>query len=525
MKKIQTLFFLVALSFLQFSCNNDAIDLDPQGAISSDVAFTDPAFAETYLNTIYNGVPNGFYAPGEFYMLSAATDDAENSYPWPNSNTLFNTANITSANSPYNSLWINAYFHIRSVNNFIENYDGLEGTDAINNRLKGEAHFLRAYYYALLLRTFGGVPIITVPQKLTDDLLVSRNTSEETLNFVISEFDTAAGFFENAESTTSTRGSWDSAMAMKGRVLLYEGKYAESATASKQVLDNTSRSLSNDYQGLFINDGDSEVIFDTQFKDPDKIHWGNLFNTPKSTGEVSGWGGNNPTQNLIDQYEMKATGMLPSEPGSGYNANNPYIGRDPRFEASILYDGSQWKGVTWYFRPRGHAAISSSGDWTRTGYNMKKFIQEDTNHNNPSSQHWVHIRLAEVYLNYAEALIESGTNLDLATNAINTVRSRSSMPNISTGGQSELRDKIRHEKRIELAFEEHRFWDIRRWGIAGDPKTLTIYRVDMNRQGRLIDDGKEIWETRNWNTQAGKLFPIPQFEMDKNPNLIQNPGY
>lgn len=525
MKKIETLLFLVAFTILQFSCSSDAIDFNPQGAISSDVVFTDPAFAETYLNAIYNGVPNGFEAPGGWYMLSAATDDAENAYPWPNSNTLFNTASITSANSPFNGLWSDAYFQIRRLNLFIQSYDGLEGTEAVNNRLKGEAHFLRAYNYALLLRTFGGVPIITVPQELTEDLLVSRNTSEETLNFVISEFDTAAGFFENAESAATTRGSWDAAMAMKGRVLLYEGKYAESATASKQVLDNTSKSLDSDYQGVFLNDGASEVIFDKEFKDPDKTHWANLFNTPKSTSQVSGWGGNGPTQNLIDQYEMQATGLLPSEAGSGYDPSNPYDGRDPRFEASILYDGSEWKGITWEFRPGGHAGIATSGDYTRTGYQMKKLIQEDTDHNIGGTQHWIHIRLAEVYLNYAEALIESGTNLDLAVSAINTVRTRSSMPDISTGSQSELRDKLRHERRIELVFEEHRFWDIRRWGIAGDSETLTINRVDMDTSGNLIDDGKEIWETRNWNVMAGKLFPIPQSEIDKNSNLTQNPGY
>ena len=144
-----------------------------------DLVFTDPAFAETYLNEIYKGTPNGFYAPGQFYMLSAATDDAENSYTWPNSNTLFNTANITSAKSPYNSLWIDAYFQIRRLNNFIENYDGLEGIDAVNVRFIGEVHFLRAYYYFELVKIFGGVPIITVPQELTDDLLVSRNTKDE----------------------------------------------------------------------------------------------------------------------------------------------------------------------------------------------------------------------------------------------------------------------------------------------------------------------------------------------------------
>ena len=138
--------------------------------------------------------------------------------------------------------------------------------------------------------------------------------------------------------------------------------------------------------------------------------------------------------------------------------------------------------------------------------------------------HWVFLRLAEVHLNYAEALIESGTNLNLATAAINVVRSRSNMPDISVGTQSELRQKVRHERRIELAFEEHRFWDIRRWEIAGDSETLTIYKMEMDESGNLINDGKEIWETRTWNDRD-YIFPIPQGEIDKNSKLIQNPGY
>ncbi len=522
MKNIKLLFFIGSLAILQFSCTSDSIEFDPQGAISSEVVFTDPAFAETFLNAVYNSVPHGFNRG--WYMLDAATDDGENSYTWPASNTQLNTANVTSNNSPFNGLWGNAYFQIRRLNNFIQNYDQLEGTDEVNNRLKGEAHFLRGYFYALLLRTYGGVPIITVPQELTDDLLIGRNSEEEVTNFIVSELDTSAGLFANAESASSTRGSWDAAMALKGRVLLYEGKFSESATASKQVLDNTSRTLDTDYQSVFVTDGASEVIFDTQFSDPDKTHWANLFNTPKSTASVSGWGGTGPTQNLVDQYEMKDTGLLPEEAGSGYDPANPYNGRDPRFDATILYDGSQWKDVTWEFRPGGNAGIQTSGDWTRTGYGLKKMMQEDRNHGDGSTQHWIHLRLAEVYLNYAEALIESGNNLGLAVDAINTVRDRATMPAIAVGSQSELRTRVRRERRIELAFEEHRFWDIRRWGIAGDAEVLTIYRVDMDANGDLIDDGKEVWENRTWD-DANYLFPIPQSEIDKNSNLGQNSGY
>ena len=101
---------------------------------------------------------------------------------------------------------------------------------------------------------------------------------------------------------------------------------------------------------------------------------------------------------------------------------------------------------------------------------------------------------------------------------------RANMPLITNTGQSDLRDKVRHERRIELTFEEHRFWDIRRWGIAGTPEVLNVYRVDMDANGNLIGTGRALWETRSWQ-DSHNLFPIPQAEMDKNPNLIQNPGY
>lgn len=522
MKLTKILSIAILLSLLQLSCTSDSIDFEPQGAISSDVVFTDPAFTELYLNDIYKSLPHGFSRG--WYMLDAASDDAENSYPWPASNTRFNTANITSENSPFNGLWGNAYSQIRKLNTLIKNFDQLKGSEQIINRIKGEAHFLRGYFYTLLLRTYGGVPIISEPQDLTDDLKVSRNTEEETLNFIVSDYDTAASFFENTTTNSSARGSWDAAMAMKGRVLLYEEKFSESAQASKSVLDKTTKSLGAEYEKVFLEDDNSEVIFDMQFKDPDRTHWANLFNTAKSKGAISGWGGTGPTQNLVDEYEMQATGKKPAETGSGYDANNPYDGRDPRFYASILYDGAQWKGETIEHRPGGKQGIATSGDFTRTGYSMRKMMQEDRFHRDKSTQHWVYVRLAEVYLNYAEALIESGNDLNLAVDAINTVRARANMPPITLGSQAELREKIRHERRIELVFEEHRFWDIRRWKIAGNPEVLAIYRVKMDSDGNLIDSGKDIWETRTWS-DANYLFPIPQGEIDKNSNLTQTSGY
>ncbi len=519
-----SLLLLGLVSILWLNACQDSIDLEPRGTITENILKEEPQFAETVLNRSYAQIPHG-YMGGDVNMRASATDDAENAYSWSHSNAIFNQSSLTPENNPYGGYWPNAYFEIRRLNGFIATYDEIPAEEGLLNRFRAEAHFLRGYYYGMLWLNFGGVPIITEQQSLDDDdLLVPRNTSEETLNFTLAELDKAITFFENADATTSTRGSWDAAYALKGRLLLYAERYSESATASKTVLDNTTRELDPDYTDVFLNDDSPEVIFDKQFKDPDLAHSQNNWNTPKSTTAISGWGGTNPTQNLVDQYEMQTTGLKPEEPGSGFDPLNPYEGRDPRFYASILYDGVTWKGNEYQSRPGGTEGYQNSGDWTKTGYNLRKFIPEDRFDDLPSVQHWVYIRLAEVYLNYAEALIESNTNLDLAVEAINTVRLRSNMPPISLAGQAELREKVRHERRIELVFEDQRFWDIRRWGIAGDPALLNIYRADMDSNGKIQGTGKVLWETRVWNNRD-YLMPIPQSDIDRNPNLEQNPGY
>jgi len=519
MKNIKIVTILL-FGILFSSCNDDFLELEPLDAIAQDKIFKDPGLAATYLNKVYSGIPNGFNRG--WYMLDAASDDGENAYSWAGSNSRFNTSSITSSNSPFNGLWNNSYRQIRRLNIFIANYDLLEGDIKEVNRLKGEAHFLRGFYYAEMLKTYGGVPLISTAQDLeTDDLLVARNSRVETTDFVVADLNEAANFLSNATDASASRASLAGTLALKGRVLLYEGRYTESATASAAAIA-AADGLDSDYQKIFLEDGTKEVLFDMQFKDPDKGHWGNLFNTMKSTGSISGWGGTGPTQNLVDEYEMQVSGKMIDEAGSGYDAANPYDGRDPRFYATVLYDGAAWKGQTIRTRPTGSEHIDTSGDWTKTGYGLKKLIQEDRAHGDLSIQHWVFIRLGEVYLNQAEALIEANTNLSGAVTAINMVRQRSQMPDIVIGTQSELRAKLRHERRVELAFEEHRFWDIRRWGIGGDPEVLTIYKVDMDAAGTHL--GKSVWETRNWNAKD-VIFPIPQGEMDKNSNLTQNPGY
>jgi len=272
MKNIK-LYTLLLLGFIVASCSDDFLEKSPLDSIPQEKIFEDPDLAKTYLNKIYSAIPNGF--DRGWYMLDAASDDGENSYPWPASNTVFNTSAITPSSSPFNYMWDRSYLQIRRLNEFILNYESLTGTVEINNRLKGEAHFLRGFWYAELLKTFGGVPIIEVPQDIDDeDLLVERNTRVETTDFIIAELNNAANFLSNATEASSARASLAGVLALKGRVLLYEGRYAESAAASALALDEGA-ALDADYQYIFLDDGTSEVIFDMQFKDPDKGHWGN----------------------------------------------------------------------------------------------------------------------------------------------------------------------------------------------------------------------------------------------------------
>jgi hypothetical protein len=194
MMKNSKIIIIALLGIFTISCNDEFLDLKPLESISSENIFKDPALAELYLNEVYQGIPDGFNRG--WYMLSSASDDGENAYSWAASNSRFNTSSITPANSPYNGLWGNSYTQIRRINEFILNYADLVGNDSEVNRLKGEVHFLRAFYYAELLKHFGGVPIIQVPQSLEgDELLVSRNTRAETTDFIVSELDAAITFF------------------------------------------------------------------------------------------------------------------------------------------------------------------------------------------------------------------------------------------------------------------------------------------------------------------------------------------
>lgn len=540
MKKI--IYILVAV-FVLNAC--DVLDMKPLDKVSDADVWEDSALIELYVNASYNSINHEFSQ----HMLSDASDETYCIHNWGSLWTVqrgeMTSDNVTGISEKIN-YWKQAYGNIRTINVFFDKIADAPVESALKDRMKGEMKFIRAWIYANLIWRYGGVPLITGLFELNQDYKVERASYSDCVDFIVKELDEAISLLP-AKSTSENlgRATGNACMALKARVLLYAAskqnnpshskeKWEAAAQATKAVLD-AGYSLCNDYQSVFLEDN-AEIIFAryfTQANSTDFMLWNGRNGSNGFTGE-------NPTQNLVNAYEM-TNGELPYlneelplkvNPASGYDESNPYADRDPRFAASILYDGSVWAGretETW------HGGLdspeSSIGSWnaSKTAYALKKFMVESIPPAGSSvrpENPWIFFRLAEFYLNYAEIMYELG-NDDVAREYLNKVRSRQSvqMPPVTASGDK-LRDKIRNERRVELAFEGHRFFDVRRWGIADETENRDLLAMNIQKK----DDGTKTYEItlllkRSFLKQH-YLVPIPRTEIDKSEkSLVQNTGY
>jgi hypothetical protein len=403
---------------------------------------------------------------------------------------------------------------------------------------------LRAYAYFQLISIYGGVPLITKPFELKDDFNVQRNTYDECMDFIIKELDEASNLLPlNYNTANKGRITKGTALAVKSRALLYAAsplnnpgnakeKWQKAADAAKAVIDLNLYSLYSDYKTLFLQSAayNSEVIWARPYNyvvDPEGLNV-ELSQYPNGFG---GQGWINPLQNLVDEYET-VNGLLPKNDPS-YNSQNPYVNRDPRFYATILYDGAPFKGrAVETFLPKGkdtNEGIMSPNFATQTSYYLKKYILESVtnpSNTNAGSSPWIYFRYAEILLNYAEAMFmlnEEG----ICRQYLNKIRSRAgvNMPPVTESG-SALLERLQHERRIELAFEEHRWFDVRRWKIAmvvlNEPAKKMSIRIDPVTG--LKNYTIETLQQRAFS-EKNYLVPIPQAEINKAPLLVQNPGY
>lgn len=625
MKKFKAILFILASCVVgYFSCKQDFLDTQPLDKISSEATWKDGALSEAFLYNVYSYLGYGGF---EEQALAALTDEAMFTHAGRNINT-FNEGSESPANLAWFSStyeWNTMYLAIRQANIALENLPTSTFPDnTLRDRLTGEAHFLRAYYYQQLLRFYGGVPIIDKAYGLNEDYTIARSSYDDCVKFIVADLDKAAQLLDG-KAETAGRASKLAALALKSRVLLYaasdlhDGATAKSKSgtlnsygnielvaynsgdrrarwqaakdAAKAVLDAgagykldlaapaSAEEGKTNYVAIAMGGkskaadpgGAAELIFQrthtAAYTAEDNwplggIHYG-INNGPNG---YHNWAGNTPIQQLVDDYEMMD--------GSRFDWNNPaqasdpYNSRDPRFYATIMYDGATWKP-----RPSDVAAIdpanqiqtgyyddgkggvingidtreSAVENWngSRTHYYTRKFIDLDPalpdNQSSAQVIPWPFIRYTEMVLNYAEACIELGEDAE-ARNWLNKIRYRAGMPAITESG-SALKERYRNERRVELAYEEHRYHDARRWMIApttlgrgikainvtaklkAGKTALVPYRYDKSVYDYTytVEDNTSN-ETRTW---VDKMYfrPISRDEVNRNDKLIQNPGY
>jgi hypothetical protein len=501
-------------------------------------------------------------------MLASACDEADHADV--NSDIQrFNMGTWTATSNPEN-YWGDFYQGIRRANLFLENSEDYKNiiyrdTFDIANKntylsqvrdmawLRAEARFLRAFYHFELVKRYGGIPIMTHSTNDYEELKgMTRKSFDECVKFIVDECDavipelkdTWVGFDSEKMRGRVTKGT---AMALKSRLLLYAAsplhnpandvqKWEAAARAAHDVIALGRYGLHSDYKGLFRlgngADGNIEVIFSQQGWSRNDFEKRNY----PIGYDQGGQGSTCPSQNLVDAYEMKATGMPIGEPGSGYDPANPYAGRDPRLAMSILTNATAFKGRPVECWVGGLDGLGKPRA-TTTGYYIRKFVDESLNlTQNTSSVHtWTLFRYAEILLNYAEAMNEAygpevkGAYTMSAKAAVDMVRARTgvAMPILPPGlSKAEMRERIRNERRVELAFEEHRFFDVRRWKIAEETENRPLMGMKITRN----EDGTFNYlvfkkEDRVF-TERMHLYPIPEVEVLKSEGaIVQNNGW
>lgn len=534
-----SLAFLCAASLA--SC--DVLDVEPLDSYTEDVIFRDAKLTEAYVTMNYTRPRNGWSR----YSLRFCCDESMENFNYGGAWTI-NTGGMTPDQLGPLDIWANYYSYIKNCNIFFNNLENLNSiSEDKRNILIGEATFFRAYYYMELVNNYGGVPLITRLFQLDDpEMMVERDSYDDCVKFIVDEFSKAADLLPTKFSGTDfgrvTKGA---ALAMKARMLLYaasplwnpdndRAKWQAAAEANKAVIDLGLYSLDSDYKGLFLNAESPEIIFQRLYNTEFGEYY-DWYNSP------NGWGGYSCTavlQEMVDSYEME-DGSMPDASIYANATENPWAGRDPRLYASIVCDGQDFRGreIEFWVNADGETGGTDSEfgrdawNYSKTHYTIRKFMDESllNSWSDKGSQPWVYCRLAEIYLNYAEALFHLGDE-NGARKYVNLVRERARggnsdiLPDVTAAGD-DLLEKIRHERKVELAFEEHRFYDVRRWKIGEDTDSGEFHGINITKN----PDGTKKYELFKIQDRLFKasnyLLPIPNYERRRNDLLVQNPGY
>ena len=372
---------------------------------------------------------------------------------------------------------------------------------------------------------------------ILDNAQPSRTPKSDVVTQILKDLDEAVtdlplSYEEGKDKGRMTKGA---ALAIKARVLLYNERWAEAAQAAKSCIDLDVYSLFPDYRGIFLEANEADVSASEAIVE---VHYTALSNPSFFNMPLMGWWPSYlPTYQLISAYYMK-NGLPITDPGSGYDPENPFMDRDPRFEASIFYPGCPFKMAMWGRDRRMDENWLLGG----SGFKPRKWINQNlADINNTEGTNKIFLRYAEVILTYAEAKNEASGPDASVYDAIDQLRNRVGMTTLTEAmpglTKEEMREVIRNERRIELVFEGLRFPDIQRWKI-GEEVMVDAYRLRpyitkrfklsrrlIREQQKTGSNATRVIDQRSFNPKKDYLWPIPLKEMNSNKNMIQNPGY
>ena len=558
---MKKLVYILSAFILAASCN--VLDFDESSSqYSRDDMYKTYSNIQKMLTNIYGYMPNKDIADVSSALRDCGSDDAE--YADPDASVQRFTNGNWSPIQTVDDKW-SLYYGIRSANEFLESIETVDLSmyqyDTKYQRwlehlayYPYEARVLRAYYFFELARRYGDIAMPLTMLTAEQANSIEKTPFDEVIDFIVSECDACApnlpatyvGLLDD-EIGRVTNGF---ALAVKAKALLYaasplhnpsgdKAKWQKAALAAKAIIDLNQYKL--DKAEKANNYLSQEVIFAIARSESQSFEKYN-FPVRFTEGQRTSMAGTFPTQNLVDAFETKggyditlaADGWHTSDPA--FDITKPYENRDPRFARAILANGMSFKGsaIETFVGGKDYSATRSELG-TPTGYYLRRYIQESTSFTPEASvtnkHQWIVYRYAEALLSYAEAVNEylgspsatDGTFTLSALDAINQVRANADMPDVEATTQAAFRDAVRREWRVEFAFEDHRFWDVRRWKM-GQSVMGQIDGVEIVKSGSDLSYSRKMVETRTWSDKMN-LYPIPQAETFNNPNLTQNPGW
>ncbi|NQX41598.1 Starch-binding associating with outer membrane [Pedobacter steynii] len=525
MKKTTIICFAAALMSLS-ACKKSFLDKEPLDKYSTTTLWKSSADALAVLNGCYNNWEDGY----NVMYLDCASDNAYGQFVWEGFTSIGNGF-LSATDTDANNRW--KYVNIQRCNWFLANVDPTPMDETLKRRIKAEARFLRAYQYFILTQLYGDVPLVTTMISIDEANKIARTPKADITKFILEELKTIAPDLPtNYSGSDVGRITRAAVLTLKARIELFNKDYA-TAIADYQTIMNFGYQLFPSYQDLFRiqNENNTEVILDVQYKENDLPN-GNLGVMPSSS--MGGYSSIAPTQALVDAYEM-INGKTTSDPASGYDANNPYVNRDPRLAATVIFPGQLYDGSYFNSIDKNASDYYLGENNSKTGYIVKKYTSNLSDFQDiwNNGLNMIVMRYAEVLLSYAEAKIESNQIDATVYDAVNKVRHRAGMPDVDQAvynTQTTLRALIRRERRVEFAMEGLRWFDIQRWEIgpqvrSGDVFGARLGTVDENTGALTLTTDRIFVEKRNFDPAKHYLWPVPQKERDINKNLTQNKGY